>query len=64
MAEDEKARTMMEKVIASGKALDKFADFVEAQGWQKGTGLSSAVIGKSSNYRDHHRTGRWICRSF
>ena len=36
VAEDEKeARTMMEKVIASGKALDKFADFVEAQGGRK-----------------------------
>ncbi|WP_199535633.1 pyrimidine-nucleoside phosphorylase [Roseburia sp. AF34-16] len=36
VAEDEKeARTRMEKVIASGKALDKFADFVEAQGGRK-----------------------------
>ena len=36
VAEDEnEARTMMEKVIASGKALDKFADFVEAQGGRK-----------------------------
>ena len=36
VAEDEKeARARMEKVIASGKALDKFADFVEAQGGRK-----------------------------
>ncbi|MGO5229624.1 pyrimidine-nucleoside phosphorylase [Thermoguttaceae bacterium LCP21S3_D4] len=34
-AEEDEAKAMMEEVIANGKALDKFADFVEAQGGRK-----------------------------